>query len=131
MTRRELRENAFQLLFRIEFHDEDDYSNQIEMFFDDFEDISDADREFITNRFKGISENIDEIDSKINDAAIGWKTSRMNKMDVTLLRLAVYEIVFDEDIPRNVAVNECVELAKKYGTDNSPSFVNGVLSKIL
>jgi len=130
MTRRELRENAFQLLFRIEFHDEADYSDQIDLFFSDFEDISDADMKFITNRFKGISEKLDQIDSKINEAAIGWKTSRMNKMDITLLRLAVYEILFDEDIPRNVAVNECVELAKKYGTDNSPSFVNGVLSKI-
>ena len=66
----------------------------------------------------------------INEAATGWKTSRMGKVDLTLLRLAVYEIKFEEDIPTKVAINEAVELAKRYGTDSSPAFVNGVLAKI-
>jgi N utilization substance protein B len=58
-----------------------------------------------------------------------WKTSRMCKVDLTLIRLAVYEIRYEDDIPFKVSVNEAVELAKKYGTDDSPSFVNGILAK--
>ena len=71
-----------------------------------------------------------EIDESINAAARGWKTSRMGKVDLTLIRLAVYEIKYEEDIPVGVAINEAVELAKKYGSDDSPSFINGVLAKI-
>lgn len=65
----------------------------------------------------------------INEIAEGWKTERMGKVDLTILRLAVYEIRFDEDVPTSVAINEAVELAKKYGQDGSPSFVNGILAK--
>ena len=62
--------------------------------------------------------------------AKGWKTSRMGKVDLTIIRLAVYELKYEEDIPTGVAINEAVELAKKYGTDTSSSFVNGVLAKL-
>ena len=62
--------------------------------------------------------------------AVGWKTQRMGKVDLTIIRLALYEILYDEDIPTGVAINEAVELAKRYGTDESPSFVNGVLAKL-
>lgn len=130
MTRRELREYTFQVLFRVEFHSEDEYKEQLNLFFDGIEDISDSDREFITNRFKNISEKTAEIDAKIDAKSESWKTGRMNKVDLTLLRLAVYEMLYDEEVPTAVAINECVELAKKFGTDNSPSFVNGVLSNI-
>ena len=61
--------------------------------------------------------------------AEGWQTKRMGKVDLTILRLAVYEIKYDEDIPTGVAINEAVELAKKFGQDSSPAFVNGVLAK--
>ncbi|MCR5272238.1 MAG: transcription antitermination factor NusB [Lachnospiraceae bacterium] len=130
MNRRELRENTFQILFRVQFHDENEYEEQMNLFFEDLGDISVEDREYITNRFKNISEKIDEIDAKIDSCSMGWKTSRINNVDLTLLRLAVYEMLYDEDIPTAVAMNECIELAKKFGTDNSPSFVNGVLSNI-
>ena len=66
----------------------------------------------------------------INAVTKGWKTGRMGKVDLTLLRLAVYEIKFEEEIPTGVAINEAVELAKKYGTDGSFSFINGILAKI-
>lgn len=65
----------------------------------------------------------------INEAAHGWKTSRMGKVDLTLIRLAVYEIKYEDDIPVGVSINEAVELAKKYGTDDSFAFVNGILAK--
>ncbi|MCR5468952.1 MAG: transcription antitermination factor NusB [Lachnospiraceae bacterium] len=130
MNRRALRENTFQMLFRVEFHDEKEYEEQMNLFFENMEEISDEDKTFITDRFKNISEKIPEIDKKLDEASTGWKTARMNKVDLTLLRLAVYEMLFDDDVPKAVAMNECVELAKKFGTDSSPSFVNGVLSNI-
>ena len=65
----------------------------------------------------------------INKETKGWETGRMGKVDLTLIRLAVYEMKYDDDIPTGVAINEAVELAKKFGQDNSPSFINGVLAK--
>ena len=72
---------------------------------------------------------IPELDEEINKVAEGWKTTRMGKVDLTLIRLAVYEIRFEEDIPFKVSVNEAVLLAKKYGGDGSSVFVNGILAK--
>ena len=66
----------------------------------------------------------------INSVSKSWPTSRLGKAELTIMRLAVYEIKFDEDIPTNVAINEAVELAKKYGADNAPSFINGVLAQL-
>ena len=77
-----------------------------------------------------VEELIPEIDALINEQTTGWKTGRMNKADLTILRLAVYEMKWDEDIPVKVAINEAVELAKKYSSDEGPSFINGVLAKI-
>ena len=71
-----------------------------------------------------------EIDGILNENAKGWKTTRMNKVDLTILRLAVFEIRWDEEIPVGVAINEAVELAKKFSGEESPAFVNGVLGKI-
>lgn len=70
------------------------------------------------------------MDSRINSVADKWKTERMTKVDLTIIRLASYEIIFDEEVPVGVAINEAVELAKRYGTDQSPSFVNAVLAKL-
>ena len=74
-------------------------------------------------------EKLNEIDSQINERAKGWSTDRMAKVDLTIIRLAVYEILFDETVPTGVAINEAVELAKKFGQDSSFSFVNGILAR--
>lgn len=129
MTRREIREQVFQILFRIEFHQGEDLSEQLKYQTAEGE-TADADAVYIQNKIDAVIANITQIDEMINEAATGWKTSRMGKVDLTLLRLAVYEIKFEEDIPTKVAINEAVELAKRYGTDSSPAFVNGVLAKI-
>ena len=131
MSRRELREQIFRILFRVEFHDPKEYEEQRELFFALEEgEASEKDISYVNDKAEDIIAHLPEIDEAINAVAKGWKTSRMGKVDLTLLRLAVYEIKFEEDIPTKVAINEAVELAKRYGTDSSPAFVNGVLAKI-
>ena len=133
MKRRELREHVFQLLFRVEFNSSEEMDEQVNMYFDgvrEEETLSEKDETYITEKYKKIVEKIPEIDEMLNASAKGWKTSRMGRVDLTILRLAVYEMKFDEDIPEKVAINEAVELAKKYGGDESPAFVNGVLAHV-
>lgn len=130
MSRRELRERIFKLLFRVEFNQREEMPEQTELFFEEEENRTDAaDMGYITHKFNGILEKLEEIDAALNHKVEGWNTQRMGKVDLTILRLAVYEILFDEEIPTGVAINEAVELAKKFGQDSSPSFVNGVLAK--
>lgn len=130
MSRRELREQIFKLLFRIEFNSREEMQEQAGFFFEEEENMADAgDRAYISGKVDKILDRLDEIDDALNEKVEGWNTSRMGKVDLTILRLSVYEIMFDEDIPTGVAINEAVELAKKFGQDSSPSFVNGVLAK--
>ena len=131
MTRRELRENVFKMLFRVEFHEEGEMSGQLGMMDDEVENIKDEDVAYINNKCNDIIAKISEIDEVINASTTGWKTTRMGKVDLSIIRLAVYEIKYEEDVPAKVAINEAVELAKLYGTDNSASFVNGVLAKFV
>lgn len=131
MTRRELRENVFKMLFRVEFHEESEMSGQLDMMDDELENIKEEDAAYINNKCSDIIAKIPELDEAINDSTTGWKTTRMGKVDLSIIRLAVYEIKFEEDVPAKVAINEAVELAKLYGTDNSASFVNGVLAKFV
>lgn len=131
MGRRELREQIFKLLFRIEFNEKDEMPEQEELFFQEEENAaSEKDEQYILKKYQDIVSKVDVIDEMINETAKGWETSRMGKVDLTLIRLAVYEMKYDEDIATGVAINEAVELAKKYGTDNSSSFVNGILARI-
>lgn len=130
MGRRELREQIFKLLFRIEFNEKDEMLEQEELFFQEEENAaSEKDEQYILKKYQDIVSKVDVIDEMINETAKGWETSRMGKVDLTLIRLAVYEIKYDDEIPTGVAINEAVELAKKFGQDNSPSFINGILAK--
>ena len=86
---------------------------------------------YIEKKLRDIYSLCEEIDALINEKATGWKTNRMSKVDLTLIRLAVYEIKYEDDIPAGVAINEAVELAKIYSSDGAPSFVNGVLAKFV
>jgi len=130
MSRRILREQLFKLLFRIEFNDREEMQEQCAFFFDDIDNpIEEKDMEVIQKKFDLILQKIAEIDEQINATAKGWTTDRMGKVDLTIIRLAVYEILYDDDVPTGVAINEAVELAKKFGRDESYSFVNGVLAR--
>lgn len=130
MNRRELRESIFQLLFMTEFNPSEEMGEQKELYLDGIENLQEKDQAYIQDKFEKIRDKIPEIDEILNQASKGWKTSRMGKVDLTILRLASYEVLFDEDVPDKVAINEAVELAKKFGGDDSPSFINGVLGKV-
>lgn len=133
MNRREIRERIFKLLFRVEFYKAGEMEEQKELFLEDAEDfpenVSEKDKLEITEKYDAIAAKLSGIDAMIDEKATGWSTKRMGKVDLTIIRLAVYEICFDEQVPTGVAINEAVELAKRYGQDGSPSFVNGVLAK--
>ena len=107
------------------------WKNRCSFFLEEEEEISKEDSEYIRNKYENIVEHLEEIDASVNEKAKGWKTRRMAKVELSLIRLAVYEIQYDEDIPAGVAINEAVELAKKYGADSSPAFINGVLAKFV
>ncbi len=130
MSRSELRQHVFKLLFRVEFNSQDEMKEQEELYFDDLETVSEEDMAYILGKYQAIAEKLEEIDGLLNELSSGWKTSRMNRVDLTILRLAVYEIRYDESIPTGVAINEAVEIAKKYSSDSGPAFVNGVLAKV-
>lgn len=130
MTRRELREQVFLMLFRVEFHDASEMKEQVALYEEQLEECSEKDRTYILDKYKNIVDKLEEIDAAIGEASKGWKVSRMAKVDLALIRLAVFEMKYEEDVPVKVAINEAVELAKQYGTDDSPAFVNGVLAKL-
>lgn len=133
MSRREIRERIFKLLFRVEFYKTGEMEEQKELFLEnaeDFpEDVTERDKREIIKKYDAIAEKLSEIDAMIDEKATGWSSRRMGKVELTIIRLAVYEICFDEQVPTGVAINEAVELAKSYGQDGSAAFVNGVLAK--
>ena len=130
MRRSEQREHIFKLLFMTQFNSENEMSDQVSMYFDTLGELEEKDQEAIQNKYQHILEHLDEIDQILNEYSRGWKTTRMNRVDLTALRLAVYEMKMDEEVPVGVAINEAVELAKLFGGEDSGSFVNGILGKI-
>ena len=130
MSRRKLRENIFKLLFLSEFNSDDEMSEQLALFFDSIAQLTSEDQKYMQAKYEQVKEHLDTIDELINENASGWKTTRMSKVDLAILRLAVYEVKFDEDVPPSAAINEAVELAKRFGGDESSSFVNGILGVI-
>lgn len=147
MTRRELREHCFKMLFCTEFYPAAEKKEQLEYYFNapdeeetgkDGADIllhcvalKDEDKNYLEDRVEKMVARIPELDKQINAIAEGWRTRRMGKVELTILRQALYEMQDDERIPDKVAINEAVELAKKFGGDESPAFVNGILAKLV
>ncbi|MCR4843310.1 MAG: transcription antitermination factor NusB [Eubacterium sp.] len=141
MNRTTLRKHNFKLLFETEFHPPERLEEQFDLYVNglgftgdesaDPESVSEEDIEYMRRKFFGVVEALDDIDDRINEVAEGWTTSRMGKVELSILRLAYYEIKYEDDIPVAVAINEAVELAKTFGSDGSPSFVNGILAKLV
>ena len=149
MTRSKLRENIFKIIFRASFFDKDEMPEQMQEYLNDIEidqakkkenleieeetgviDESDDARDlaYIKDKSDAIIEKKDEIDKLIEDAAKGWSLQRIGRAELAILRVAVYEIRFDDDIPFKVAVNEALELSKKYCEPEAGAFINGILS---
>jgi N utilization substance protein B len=130
-TRRKAREAALQVLYEIDVSGTP-AEQALETFFKLYDDEeSDADtREFAERLVRGCAAQLDAIDAKIRDVSRHWRIERMARVDRNVMRLAVYELMALDDVPRRVTLNEAVELAKRFGDENSASFVNGVLDRI-
>ncbi len=131
MNRKSLREQIFKLLFRTEFNDPEELQEQAAFFFDSGDmTVTDKDREYITGKCTRIVENMEDIDRILDEKLEGWSVSRLPKVELAILRLGTYEILYDDTVPTGVAINEAVELGKKFGEDGSGAFINGVLAGI-
>ena len=130
MRQRDLREHVFKLLFMTEFNTQEEMPEQLSMYLEGIEEVSGEAQEKIQGKYRQVLSHTEEIDILLNETSRGWKTKRMSRVDLTALRLAVYEMKYDENVPVGVAINEAVELAKRFGGDTSGSFVNGILGKI-
>ncbi|MBQ9632093.1 MAG: transcription antitermination factor NusB [Lachnospiraceae bacterium] len=133
MTRHEIREQVFRALFQYEFYEDEEAirHQQLYLFLDEDIDFkgSESERGEIKETIDGILSVIGEIDARIDEAATSWSVQRLNKVDLAILRLATYELLYPR-LDVGIVVNEAVELAKSYGTDDSGRFVNGVLGRI-
>ncbi len=130
MTRRKLRETIFLLLFRIEFNTEEELREQVEDYFETHQEIEEPDEKYIREKLAAIIAGLPDYDAKIMEICEGWRITRLGKAELAILRLAVYEILADEDIPVGVAINEAVELGRIYCSEEAPRFINGVLAKL-
>lgn len=131
MNRTEMRENAFKLIYSLEIQKVENVQEQINLYFESNNITDEEARKYIANAVNGIEEHQEEILKDIEtNLKEEWKLSRISKMDLTILKLAIYEIKFT-DVPNKVSINEAVELAKKYGEDKSKNFVNGILASVV
>lgn len=131
MNRSAIRELAFQLIYSNEIQKDKNIEEQIDLFLLSNDIKSDNAKEYINDAIKGIEENKKEIENLVEkNLKADWKLERISKIDLSLLKLAIYEIKYKE-IPYKVAINEAVELAKKYGEDSSKNFINGILASVI
>lgn len=140
LSRRAIREAVFKLIFISEFNSDEEMKRQVEIYFEGagsqdegkppYAEPDEEDIQFINSRYENVRAVSEKIDELLNRTSEGWKTSRMSKVDLCVLRLAVYEMLYDDSIPLSVAINEAVEIAKKFGGEASGSFVNGILGRI-
>ena len=130
MGRREMREHIFKLLFLREFNEAAEMPEQIKLYFDDMEELEPDQQAYMEEKYGKIQEHLEEIDQLLNEKSTGWKTKRMSRVDLNILRLAVYEMKYDEDVPVKVAINEAGEIGKTFGGEDSASFINGILGKV-
>ncbi len=133
MTRKEIRRHIFTILFRIDFTAESDFSEQVEFALEAIKNktqLSKEEEQYIRHKAEDVRAFLDKLDELIGENAQGWKVSRIGKAELTILRLAVYEMNYEEDIPVRVAINEAVELTKVYCDEEAKGFVNAVLGNV-
>ena len=126
MTRKQAREEAFILVFEKEFN-----NNSTDEILETAMEVRDLEPdEYISRVFSGVYDNIEEIDGIISENSVGWSIKRISKTALCILRLAIYEMKYFDEIPVSVSINEAVELCKKYATNDDASFVNGILATV-
>ena len=146
MTRRSIRENIFLIVFKAEFNNQEEMEEQIRYSISKIEEpeedpedvaitetgkVKEGDLAYIADKSHKILSMLPALDEKISEISDGWQIGRLGKPELAILRLALYEMLYDEEVPFRVAINEAVELAKKYGTDDSSRYVNGILGAIM
>ncbi len=132
MSRKKLRESLYIMLFRLDFHSKEELLNQADIYLEDeIQDASIKDKEELRSKFNSVMEHLDEIDAQIEEKSSGWTVKRISKAELTVLRLAVFEILYDDDVPDGVAINEAVELSKLYCAEKAKGFVNGILASVV
>lgn len=125
MGRKRARESTMKLLYQMEMNS--DYSNDIKELFFENNSFSNMESEYIEDAIDTIVKNLNQLDYSIKENIEGWNIHRLAKIDLCTLRIAIYEILYREDIPIEVSINEAIEIAKKYSTEESAKFINGVL----
>ncbi|MDR2648371.1 MAG: transcription antitermination factor NusB [Clostridiales bacterium] len=129
MSRKTARRYAFELIYQMSFHSDFDAEFAMVSYPEDnLPKISEAERVFVKEMISGVSGRLDVIDKRIAENSEGWSIPRLNSVDLAVLRMAVYEMYFT-DTPAGISINEAVELAKMYSSEESGGFVNGVLAK--
>ena len=130
MNRKLSREKTMELLFGMTLS-KDTVEEVVETFVENYEgNIKEIDLTYVKRPLIGVENNKKAIDEAISSNLQNWKIDRISKVNLTILRLAAYEILFDENVPRNVAINEALEITRRYSDEKSASFINGVLDKI-
>lgn len=132
MNRKKSREIAMKILYQMNIN-KDTYENlkmNLKEIIDE-KDLENVDYNYIDNVVMGVTNNIEELDKKIEENLVDWKLNRISKVNLCILRLSVYEMFYVEDVPKKVAINEAVELGKKYSDNKAHKFINGVLAKLL
>lgn len=129
MGRKLAREETMKLLFQMEMNN--DYSDDIVELYIDENEFTHDEEEYIRDAVETIKINLSDIDESIQKYIKGWKIHRLAKVDLSVLRIAVYELTYRKDIPMEVTINEAIEICKKYSTDESSKFINGVLGSFV
>ncbi len=131
MLRSQVREEIFKILFRYPFVEEEEMGEQIAFSIEDLEGKSEENLEYIQKKTTAILNHREEIDSKIESCCEGWSINRIGKAEIAIMRIAVYEMLFEEEVPERVSINEALELSKRYCDDEARGFINAVLGKVV
>ena len=135
MTRRQAREIIFSLVYEAEFHKDASYAEIYQEAIDDYaedavEDHVFEENDYVRKTFFGMEEVLPELDALIEAHAIGWKVDRLSKVSHAIMRVCIYEMLYSDDVPASVAINEALELAKTYDHEKAPAFINGVVNAV-
>jgi N utilization substance protein B len=130
MLRSQVREEIFKILFRYPFTSEGEMEEQITFSLEELAGKSEENIQYIQNKVRAIVEHREQLDQTISEHCEGWNLNRIGKAEIAIMRIAVYEMLYEEEIPQSVAINEAVELTKRYCDEEAKGFVNAVLGKV-